>query len=54
MVDVIARMFFLGMAFVVLHIAGALNAMAGFAATVQDILHEKVSNMYCKNTKKLH
>lgn len=50
--DVIARMFFLGMAFVVLHIAGAFNAMAGFAATVQGILHEKVSNMYCINTKK--
>lgn len=50
--DVTARMFFLGMAFVVLHIAGAFNAMVVFAARVQGILHEKVSNMYCINTKK--
>lgn len=43
--DVITRIFFLGMAFVLLRIAGAFNAMVVSAVRVQGILHEKACNM---------
>lgn len=49
--DVITRIFFLSMAFVLLHIAGAFNAMVVFAVRVQGILHEEVPNMYFINTE---
>lgn len=51
MVNVITRIFFLGMAFVLLHITGAFHVMVVFAVRVQGILHKEVYNMYCINTK---
>ena len=51
MVDIIARIFFLGMASVLLCIAGGFNAMAVFAVRAQVVLPEEPCNMFCINTK---
>lgn len=51
MVDIIARIFFLGMAFVLLRIAGGFNAMAIFPVRAQGVLSEELCSMFCINTK---
>lgn len=50
-VDIIARIFFLGMAFVLLRIAEAFNATAIFAVRPQGVLSEELCNMLCINTR---
>lgn len=50
MVDIIARIFFLGMAFVLLHTAGGFNATTIFAVGVQGVLPEELHNVFCINT----
>lgn len=45
MVDIIASVFFLGMAFVLLCIAGGFNAMAIFAVRAQGALSEELHNI---------
>jgi len=51
MVDTTVRIFFLGMAFVLLRVAGGFNAMAIFAVRAQDVLPEELCNIFCVNTK---
>lgn len=51
MVHRVARIFFLGMTFVLLCIASGFNAMAIFAIRAQGVLSEELCNVFFINTK---